>query len=95
MNIALSESLESAIRRRAESAGFKSADDYVEAIVLADLSRAESATGPKVFPELSRETEASIQAGLDDIDAGRVVSPDDAYWEAKHQRIRESSRAGG
>ena len=94
MNIALSESLEAAIRRRAESAGFKSADEYVEAIVMADLNRAESTTGPKVFPKLSPETEAEIQAGLDDIDAGRVVIPDDAYWEAKHQRIRES-RAGG
>jgi predicted transcriptional regulator len=94
MKISLSESLETAIRRRAEAAGFKTPDEYVVAVVLADLDRAGSATGSEVGPELSPETEAKIQAGLDDIDAGRVIVPDEAFWEAMHRRVREP-RAGG
>jgi hypothetical protein len=94
MNVALSESLETAILRRAAAAGYKSADEYVEAVVLADLNRAGPTPGPKAYPALSEETEATIREGLDDFDAGRVIVPDEAYWEAKHRRISES-KAGG
>jgi hypothetical protein len=89
MKIALSRSLESAIRRRAEAAGFKTADDYVEAVVLADLGRAESEAGPKSYPELSPETEAKIQAGLDQLDAGLGIRVNEAFWEEMHRRVRE------
>jgi hypothetical protein len=89
MNIALSELLEEPIRRRAEAAGFKTADEYVEAIVLADLDRAGAATAPKIYPKLSPETEARIREGLDQLDAGLGVKVDEAFWEEIHRRVRE------
>jgi hypothetical protein len=85
----LPESVRAAVQRRAEAAGFASPDEYVQALVLADLNRADLGPEPKTYPELSPETLAKIQEGLDDIAAGRVIVPDEAYWEAKHRRVRE------
>src|SRR5438874_3882490 len=80
LEISLPESMEAAIHRRAESAGFASPAAYVRALVLADLERAGSATARAVYPELSPDTLAKIQVGLDELDAGLGIRVDDLFW---------------
>lgn len=89
LEISLPESLEAAMHRRAESAGFASPAAYVRALVLADLDRAGSATAPRVYPELSADTVAKIQVGLDELDAGLGINVDDLFWEEMRRQVRE------
>jgi hypothetical protein len=93
LEISLPESVEAAIHRRAESAGFASPAAYVRALVLADLDRAGSETAPEVYPELSPETLAKIQTGLDELDAGLGIKVNDVFWEEMRRHVREP-RAG-
>ena len=85
MNIALNESLDDPIWRRAESAGYPSTNAYVEAVIRADLDRTGEAM-PEVYPELSPETQSAIREGLDS-DLGAVA--DDAFWAERHRRNAE------
>jgi len=89
VSMRLPESVRAAVQRRVASAGFASPDDYVQALVLADLDRADPEPESKVYLELSPETLAKIQVGLDQIAAGQGIKVDEAFWEAKHRRIRE------
>src|SRR5262249_27340581 len=94
LEMRLPESVGAAVQRRVEEAGFASPDEYVRALVLADLNRAGSGVKTKVYPELSPETLAMIQKGLDDVEAGRVIKVDETFWEERLRRIREP-KAGG
>ncbi len=86
----LPESVGAAVRKRAEATGFASPDEYVQTLVLADLDRADDGEEPKVYPELSQETLAKLQEGLDSVAAGRVVKVDEAFWEDMHRRVWDS-----
>ena len=85
MNIALNEYLVEAVRRRAMAAGYSSPDDYVEAVIRADLEQTGEPV-PEVYPELSPETEAAIHEGLD---SGAGVVADEAFWSERHRRLAE------
>jgi len=89
LEISLPESVEAAIHRRAESAGFTSPAAYVRALVLADLDRAGSSTAPKVYPELSPDTLERIQVGLDELDAGLGIKVDEPFWQEMHPQVRK------
>jgi Arc/MetJ-type ribon-helix-helix transcriptional regulator len=79
LEISLPESVKAAINRRVESAGFASPAAYVRALVLADLDRAGSATVREAYPELSPDTLAKIQVGLDELDGGLGIKVDDLF----------------
>ena len=83
----LPESVGAAVRKRAEATGFATPDEYVQTLVMADLDRAGDGEGPREYPELSPETLAKLQAGLDSVAAGRVVTVDEAFWEEMHRRV--------
>ncbi len=85
MNIALNESLDEALRRRAEAAGYPSPDAYVEAVIRADLEQT-GASRPEVYPELSAETQKAIREGLD---SGPGVVADEAFWAERSRRLVE------
>jgi Arc/MetJ-type ribon-helix-helix transcriptional regulator len=85
MNIALNESLEEVVRRRAEAAGYSSPDAYVEAVIRADLERTGEAV-PETYPELSPETQAAIREGLD---SGPGVVADEAFWAERYCKLAE------
>jgi hypothetical protein len=89
LEISLPESVEAAIHSRTESAGFDSPAEHVRALVLADLDHAGSETAPDVYPELSPETLAKIQTGLDKLDAGLGIKVDDGFWEEMRRHARE------
>jgi hypothetical protein len=88
LEISLPESVKAAIHRRAESAGFASPAAYVKALVLADLDRAGSAAAREVYPDLSSDTLAKIQVGLDELDAGLGIKVDDLFWQEMRRQVR-------
>jgi hypothetical protein len=89
LEISLPESVEAAIHRRAESTGFASPAAYVRALILADLDRAGSPVACEVYPELSSDTLAKIQVGLDELDAGQGIKVDDPFWDEMRRQVRE------
>jgi len=55
----------------------------------ADLDRAGSATAREVYPELSPDTLAKIQVGLDELDAGLGIKVDNLFWQDMRRQVRE------
>jgi Arc/MetJ-type ribon-helix-helix transcriptional regulator len=78
MNIVLNESLDEAVRQRAEAAGYPSPAAYIEAVIRTDLNRTDL--------ELSPETQAAIREGLD---SGPGIVADEAFWSERHRRLAE------
>jgi antitoxin ParD1/3/4 len=93
MNIALPESLEPLVRRRVEEGGYASAEDYVRDLILADQEWRAS-DGHILTDAERREVERINKLLIEALDSGPRSVADDAYWEAKKQRLRERRAQG-
>jgi Arc/MetJ-type ribon-helix-helix transcriptional regulator len=91
MNIVLPESLVPVVQRRAEARGFESAEAYVAALIQADDDDAWWAT---LTPEQQQEHDRIEQLLLKSLNSGPSIVADEAFWEAKRQRLRERRAQG-
>ena len=92
MNIALPESLEPLVRRRVEEGGYASAEEYVQALIQADGKRDLGWEG--LTDGVRREVQRIGDLLEKSLDSGPGVVADEAYWEAKRQRV-SARRAQG
>jgi Arc/MetJ-type ribon-helix-helix transcriptional regulator len=86
MNIALPEPLESHLRRRVEEGDFQSAEAYVQALIEAD--RQKFLAWENLTDAERREIQRIGDLVEKSLDSGLGVVADEAYWEAKRQRLR-------
>lgn len=87
MNIALPESLEPLVRKRVEERGYASAEEYVRDLILSDEEW--RAPDGHILTGAERQDIEMIDLRLlKSIASGPSIMADEAYWEAKKQRLR-------
>jgi hypothetical protein len=90
MNIVLPESLVPVVQRRAEARGFASAEAYVLALIEADGKP--SLTWDDLTETERREVQRIGDLLEKSLDSGPSIVADEAFWEAKRQRLRDLNR---
>ena len=93
MRIALPESLEPIVRQRVEEGGYDSAEEYVRALILADQEP--NPEWQSLTDEERQEVARINKMLLMSLDSGPPLEADEAYWEAKRQRLRQRRAHGG